>query len=415
MSVSENVLQQVITYQESSLALLTNQNCFVSTCNSKFKNFQDEVANLGDTVSFDLPPRFTTVASQVAAFESVAQRVHQLTVDYPLSTSFAFNTTQFIFNVEDYMDKFGMSAIAEIGAQIESRVALNCETGPFRFYGDGRTPINSQYQLAAALAQFRTFGAPKTETKGYLLDTAVPAIINNNLAQFVPMRNEDEANSWEVGQFSRCDWYQSNLLPLHIAGTEGNEDSLLTVVSVTKDANDAVISITFSGTNAASDADSVKIYDKFQFQDGVAGFSNIRFRHFIGHTASQAPVQFKATANAASTGGSQVTVSISPPLQASAGKNQNITQEIQAGMQVRVLPNHRAGLITAGNPLYLAMPRLPDQTPYPSANKMDDETGVSIRLTYGTIFGQDIRGLIYDTIMGTTLVPEYGMTIAFPE
>lgn len=414
MSVPANILQQVITYQESSLAYLANYGCFVSTANTKFKNFQDLTANLGDTVSFDLPTRFTTTNSLVANFQAAEQRVHNLTVDQQISTAFAFTAQQFIFNVEDYMSKFGMGATAEIGTQIESNVAENAITGPFRFYGNGVTPITSVDQIAEALAMFRTFGMPKTETKGYLQDLSVSKMVTNALNQFVLDRNERMANSWEVGAYDACDFYKSNLLALHTAGNVGNNATTLTVVSVTKNSEGGITSIVFSGAGT-SDADAVFENDKFQFQDGVSGKPNVRFLTFIGHKPSAAPVQFRATANAGSTGGGQVTVNIYPPLQAASGKNQNLTTDIVAGMQVKALPNHRAGLITAGNPMFIAMPRLPEQVPFPTANAADPDMGISMRMTYGAALGENRMGFVYDQIWGSTLVPEYSMTIAYPE
>ena len=105
MAVPNNILQQVQTYQRSALAYLENLNCFISTCNTKFKNFQDEIANLGDTVTFDLPPRMITANSLIATFQSAEQRVENLTVDRAENVSYAFTAQQFIFNVEDYMDR----------------------------------------------------------------------------------------------------------------------------------------------------------------------------------------------------------------------------------------------------------------------------------------------------------------------
>lgn len=410
-----NILQQVITYNESNLAFLLNSFAFITTSNKKFQRFNDDIPkNLGDTVSFDLPPRFTTTNSLVASFQSAEQRVQQLTVDQQASTSYEFTAQQFIFNVRDYMDKFGRSAVAEIGSKVEANVAQVAETNTFRFYGDGVTPIQSYLQLANALAFFRNFGAAKANTKGYLSDLTFPPIVNSGLNQFALDRNNKEAMSWEIGKFSNAEWYQSNLLKTHTAGTEGNAGATLTVVSVVKNSDDAVIQIVFSGTTSASDANSIKAYDKFQFSDGVAALTNLRFRTFIGHEVSQCPVQFRATEDAASTAGSQVTVDIYPPLKASAGKNQNINTEIVAGMQVTVLPDHRCGLIMAGDPLYLAMPRLPEEVPFPTANQMDPDSGASMRQYYGSLFGQNQRGMVHDVIWGKTLVDEYAMLVALP-
>jgi hypothetical protein len=304
----------------------------------------------------------------VATFQSAEQRVATLTVDKAINVSYAFTAQQFIFNTEDYMSKFGKSAVMQMASEIESDIATVCVEAPYRFYGDGVTQINSYGQLANALAMFRNYGAAKDDTKFYLSDIAQSAIVNTGLNQFVQRRNEEAANSWDVGDFDRAAFYVSNLLPVHTAGTIGNDGSTLTVVSVVKNADDAVTQIVFSG--AGTDANAVKEFDKFQFSDGVSGQTNLRYLTFIGHKPSSNPVQFKATADAASSGGN-VTVDIDPPLKASSGANRNLNVEIAAGMQVTALPTHRAGMITAGNPLFLGMPMLPEEVPFPTANETD--------------------------------------------
>jgi len=411
MAVPNNILQQVQTYQRSNLAYLQNLNCFVATANTKFKNFEKLTANLGDTVTFDLPPRFTTAASLVATFQSADQRVENLTVDKAINVSYAFTAQQFIFNVEDYMEQFGKSAVMEMSAEIESDIARVCVEAPFRFYGDGITPINSYGQLGASLAMFRNFGAAKNDTKFYLSDIAQSAIVNTGLNQFVPRRNDEIAMSWDVGDFDRAAFYVSNLLPVHEAGTIGNDGTVLTVVSVVKDANDAVIQIVFSG--AGTDADAIKQFDKGQFNDGVAGQPNMRYLTFIGHKPSNNPVQFRVLNDAASSAGN-VTVDVYPPLKASQGNTRNLNHEIAAGMQVTFLPSHRAGVITSGNPLFLGMPMLPEEVPFPTGNETDPDTGVSLRMYYGSLFGQNQRGMIHDAIWGKKLVPEYSMSVIFP-
>lgn len=411
---ADNILQQVATYQMSNLAFMQNLNCFIRTANTRFKDFQNMTGNLGSTVTFDLPPRFVTANSLVATFQPAVQRVHTLTVNNAYNTSYVFSSEQFVFNVKDYMEKFGKAATIELGAQVEANVALNCKTAPYRFYGDGVTQINSYTQLANALAMFRNYGSASDSLKGYISDLAVPGIIGSGLQQFAMKRNDEIAMSWELGEFSRCQWYQSNLLPVHNAGTEGIQGSTLTVVSTTTNAAGQITAITFSGTNAASDANSVKLNDSFQFNDGVSGQTNVRFMTFVGHQVSGVPVQFRATADAASTGGSQVTVSIYPFLQSAAGAEQNISTPIVAGMQVSVLPSHRAGMITAADPLFLAMPRLPDQSPFATSSKSDPETGVSLRMYHGSKFGENQTGMVQDIIWGSTAVPEDTMKIVFP-
>lgn len=409
-----NILQNVQTYNDSGLAYLSNSYCFLNLCNSKFKDFDKVEKNLGATIGFDKPPRFTTVDSLVASFQSVEQLVDNLTIDQQVSVSYEFTAQQFILNVKDYMKKFGGAAMIELGTKVETNIAEVCKTSPYRFFGDGVTPLSSYLQLANALALFRDYGAARKDTVAILDNLTYPKIVNSGLNQFAPIRNDREAMSWEIGDFDSCKWYKSNLLPTQIAGTEGQQGSVLTVVSVTQNAAGAVTAITFSGCNASSDADSVKENDSFQFSDGVSGQPNMRYLTYIGHVNSQNPVQFRATADAASTGASQVTVTIDPPLQATAGPDQNINNAIVAGMECSVLPSHRCGLIMAGDPLYLGMPRLPEEVPFPTAVSTDPETGVSIRTYFGSLFGQNQRGIIHDAIWGKKLVSEYAMKIALP-
>ena len=413
-TTASNILQQVQTYQLAHLAFLQNENCFVSTANTKFKDFEKLVGNLGDTVTFDKPPRMTSTNSLVANFQAADQRVQTLVCDQPASVSYAFSSNQFIFNVENYMAEFGKAAVEELSAQVESSVAQNCVTNTYRFYGDGVNPINSFTQLANALALFRNYGSAKGEAKCYIADTVTPNIIGSGQNQFTLDRGNRTAHSWELGTFKNSEWYESNLLPVHTAGTEGQNGTVLTVVSATYNGpQGAIDSITFSGTTNANDPLSIAQYDKFQFQDGVANQPNLRYLTFIGHKPSANPVQFQATAAATSTAGSQVTVFVNPPLQSAATNNQNLTSAIVAGMKVKVLPSHRAGLICAGDPLFLAMPRLPDQSPFYTGNETDPDTGVSVRLYYGALFGQNQMAMVHDCLWGSTLVDEYSLALIF--
>ena len=84
------------------------------------------------------------------------------------------------------------------------------------------------------------------------------------------------------------------------------------------------------------------------------------------------------------------------------------------GNEAGALPDHRAGLICSGDPLFLAMPRLPEEVPFPTANVIDPDSGASMRMYYGSVFGQNERGFVNDCIWGSTLVDEYAMRVVYP-
>ncbi len=428
-----NILQQVQTYQRSSLALLLNLCCHLSTANTKFKDFDKIQANLGSTVTFDLPPRFTTAQGLVASFEPAVQRVLQLVADQANNTSFSVTSQQRIFNLEkgeeDYMRVFGKSAIAELANLVEGNIAKNWDSsvvsqtdgtvntfsGPYRYFGDGSTAITSYQQLAQAVMFFKNYGAVAEGMKIYLPDTIIPAIVGNGLNQFVPQRNDEIAMSWEVGDFGTplVHYYQSNLMPIHVSGNSGVAGNIFTVVSTNDPTGQNVTQITVTTNGTANDANAVFDGDLFQFRDGVSNQPNMRYLTFIGHYPSANPVQFRATANAASVS-STITLNITPALNWAGGANQNLNNPIAAGMQILTNPSHRCGGILGGEALFIAMPQLPEQSPYDTANEYDPETSASLRLTYGSLFGQNQTGMIYDEVHGSVIVPEYSMRMLIP-
>lgn len=428
-----NNLQQVQTYQRSGLGLLLNLCCHISTANTKFKDFDKIQANLGSVVTFDLPPRFSTAAGLVASFEPAVQRVLQLACDQANNTSFAVTSQQRIFNLEkgeeDYMRVFGKSAIAELANVVETNLALNWASavvsqvdgstntfsGPYRFFGDGSTNLSSYQQLAQAVMLFKNYGSVAEGMKIYLPDTVIPAIVGSGLNQFVPNRNDDIAMSWEVGDFGTplVKYYQSNLMPIHVSGNTGVNAQTLTVIGTNDPSGQNVTQITVSGASA-SDASAVFAGDMFQFKDGVANQPNMRYLTFVGHAPSANPVQFRATASAASNASGNVVLNITPALNWAGGANQNLNNPIVAGMQILTFPSHRCGGILGNDALFVAMPQLPEQSPYDTANEYDPETGASLRLTYGSLFGQNQTGMIYDETHGSVIVPEYSMRFLVP-
>lgn len=439
MAAPQNILQNVQTYQKAELAFLLNSFCGINLANKKFRNFNDLTANLGDTVTFDLTPRYITYNGLVITNQPSVQRVQSLVCSQASNTSAAYTDQQFIFNVREYMDRFGEAAMKELGSNIESDIlknvvsgvrindpqnsnfgSLQVNSGPYRFYGDGVTQINSFGQLAQALANFRAYGAATNKVRGILPMDAVPAIISTGLQQFAMNRNNELANSWELGRFSECDWYQSNLLPIHVSGTIGDTaapNNIMTVVSTNDPTGANVTQITFTEPTGGTDANAIKAGDLFQFNDGVAGKPNMRFLTFIGHQVSSQPVQFRATADAATVAGT-VTVSVQTingvGLVWAQNQNQNINNAIQAGMKVTPLPSHRAGLIYSGDQFYLAMPKLPDESPFVTVSMMDSDSGAAIRHYYGSQFGQNVRSYVRDAIWGSTLVSENCMRLIFP-
>jgi hypothetical protein len=440
-STPTNVLQIVQTYQKAELAWLLNSFVGISMSNKKFKDFNTTApSNLGDTVTFDTTPRFTSYNGLVITQQPSVQRVQSLVCSQASNVSAGYTDQQFIFNVREYMDRFGMAAMKELGSKIEADILKNFvsgvtvndpqaatfgatqyKSGPFRFYGDGITPINSFTQLAQSVANFEDFGAATHKMMAILPVANIPAIVGSGLNQFAMDRNNELASSWMLGRFANSDWYESNLLPVHVSGSIAEAAApanVLTVVSTNDPTGQNVTSIKFStDASVGNSADAIKAGDLFQFNDGVAGKPNMRFLTFIGHQPCQQPVQFRAIADAVSAG-NEVTVQLQTindvGLVSAANQNQNLNNAIQAGMTVTPVPSHRAGILMSGDQFYLAMPRLPDESPYTTVTSIDEDSGASIRHYFGSQFGLNNRAYVRDCIWGSTLVAENSLRYCFP-
>ena len=117
-----NSLVDVQVYWKSDLSLLLNSYAGIKNANMRFDNFQNFTGQLGDTVSFKLPPRFDAKDDLVINFQDVEQRKQLLTVDKAKSIGVNFDDKEYLFNIEpdNYMKDIGASVMAEMGSDIEA-------------------------------------------------------------------------------------------------------------------------------------------------------------------------------------------------------------------------------------------------------------------------------------------------------
>lgn len=440
MATPLNTLQTVQLYIKTELAYLANTYWGIANANKSLEEFNNRPGNLGDSITFDTTPRFISYNGLQITQQPSVQRYQTLICSQAKNVSMGYTDEQYIFNVRDYMQEFGTAAAEELGTAIESDILLNIvsgvvggnpnssqynvaqvHSGPYRFYGDGTTPINSYQQLAQAWANFVAYGAAKHKRRAVLPVNVIPAIVGSGLNQFAPARNDEIARSWELGRFAGMDvdWSSSNLLPVHVAGTIGNTASpnnIMTVVSTNDATGVNVTQITFTEPTGGTDANAIKAGDLFQFIY-TSGQPNMRFLTFIGHKVTSLPVQFRATADAATVAGT-VTVSVETingvGLVSAANQNQNMNNAIAAGMRVVPLPSHQAGWMDAGDAFYLAMPKLPQESPFETVYYRDPDSGAGIRHYWGSQFGMDNRSYVRDCVWGSTLVAEDSMRLVLP-
>ncbi|WP_299079150.1 hypothetical protein [uncultured Paraglaciecola sp.] len=409
-----NVVVNVESYTQASLALLSNTNPFIKLTNKKYKHIEGIPGQRGTTALFDEPPTVDYVPSLAfGTFGSYTQKSVPISVEKEGSIPLGTPELEKLFNidVDNYMTPLAKSGVVTLGTKVGKDVALNCKEHTYLTYGDGTDSIQSYQSLDQAIENYRDAGNPITdEMCGIIPMTACPKIIGNGLTQFAPSRNDEIANSWELGEFAGVKWYKSNLLPRHVAGTVGDQATVLTVVSI----NAAGTQLTLSGA-ANSDANAIKKYDILTFSDGISGQPDMRYLTYFGSEETNSVVQVRAQSDVASDETGEVIIDIFPALISTSGdRDSNINNAVTAGMQMTAKKSHVCGLLFAKSAFMLAMPKLVDTSPYENSTMTDPSSGISLR-TYNGYFPQTaVKGFVQQVAWGSRLADRYGMRLAFP-
>lgn len=436
-----NYLQQVQTYNsDAQLPGFLNQNCFISDiCNHEYTDFDKKIpANLGDTIGVALPMAAVANAGLVVSAQPIRQNIAHLSVIGSANVAVAVTNQQRIFNMDKdgFWKSTGKGMVSELGSKVEQAIAQHVNSsaidmrqdsatygqpqylsGPTRFVDFTQTGLLSYQALDQSMSDFISMGAPADDHCVVLPTNYYSPIIGSGLSQFVPIRNDEIAQSWLVGEFGspRTKYYRSNYLPVQIAGYLGQAGSTLTVVSTNDSTGNNVTAITFSG--AGTHIGAIKAGDVGYFLPA----SNINALTFYGHMPTNQPVQFRAIADADSSGGN-VTVQIITNTHTegqglcsvSGNALQNISGPILPGMTAKFIGSHRCGLRVCGKAFYVAIPRLDDERPFDTSVDTDDETKVSLRMYYGAVFGQNQKWLVNDVIWGALLLSRYSQRICLP-
>lgn len=406
-----NQLIDVATYTEAGLAMLVNSCPEIKISNGKWDTFNKIPNQLGGVATYSLPCLVdSTDTIAFGTWGSLTQLQRSISLTKQGAVPLGISNLELIYNLEGYLGAIGKSAVATLATKVGKEVADKYQYNTYFTSGDGTAAgLSSFQQLAQAVDDFNDAGMPAgEEICGIIPLTAKSRIVGTGLNQFAPDRNDEMANTWEIGEFNGVKWYTSNMCPQHVAGTCGKQGLTLTVIDINADGDELTVD-----TTLGVDANAIKKGDVLTFKD-ITGYSNLRYLTYFGGVTTSQYVQVTATANAASDASGNIVISIDPPLVSTAGRTQNINDSVEAGMQLSVLGSHRAGAIFVRKALMLGMPDLGPTDPFDSARMEDKDTGVRLREYHGFLMGDGAYGYAHDVVWGSDLVPRYSRRLAFP-
>lgn len=440
-----NFFQNVPTYQKLSIAYMSNQNYTIKYGNHMAENIANLTGNLGTTLNYMVAPMSTTSRNLAAPPTSIAQKLQPLTVDQQFKNSQAISDIQFLFNFDrnSYEKIQGKANSISIATEVElasmqnaisqmpsyddkaNVTGVHSEQGPYRFFGNGLTDISSVTKMAEMAYAFKEIGFAHDKFHAILPSSAVSQLISTQLAQFTTERNNRASASWELGSLKGIvglEFFESNLMPQHLAGQVGQAEApanVVTVVSTNSATGENVTEITVTvDASLSNTADAFKIGDMGQFVQGVAGKTDIRQVTTYGKKVTHLPAQLLIVSNA-ETVGTSTTIKLRTTnglgLCWQAGNpNQNISAPIVAGTKIQFMPSHNAGLLHSGDQLYVATPKLPSTSPYEHSIYTDPDSMLSLRWYTGFDPQYTVHQITMDMVAALGLLPNNCMRIMFP-
>lgn len=365
---------QIITtdlVSNTALAMFANNAPFVMTGDRIYNDeFTSTGYKIGDTLQVRRQNHFIVGDGSVATPQSILETVETIVVNHQYHAMIAYTIKDLSLRIQDFSRMFIQPAIQEIITKMEVDIALQAEQQLYLYTGTAGTPINSFQTVDLAGAKLLEMGVNIADNAFLAMtvrdgSSLKSALLNN----FTPVFNENIVKNSAIGHLSYFDMYQSQNIVRHTAGagprlTPGDT---LTVNGAVASGNTIVL----AGATAS-------VTDYFVAGD-VISISGVQSVDPIGRNATGQNMQFVILANAASSGGGAITITVAPDIISDTmNPNRNVNNAVPNAAVVTVNGSHNVNVAYPERGLSIVCPPLYKlEVPYASV-AIDPETGLSL-------------------------------------
>lgn len=374
-------------------------------CDSSYsKDFAKRGAKIGASETIRKPNRFTVTDGATYSAQDVTEDSVTLTIDTQKHVGFEFTSKDLTLSIDEFSKRY----LAPASLALVNKVDIDGNALAAKYIANtvgtaGTTP-SALLTYLEAMQKIQESAGPMDDNYQYLIGPAAQTKIVDALKGLFADQSEisKQYKRGRMGIAAGGEWVMSQNLYSHTSGQRGG-----TPLMNGATAAGATTLVTDGWTAAA--ANRVKAGDVFT----VAAVYKV---NPITKQSTGVLQQFVATADAASDGLGNVTISISPAIYAS-GSLQNVDALPQDGAALTFV--HGASTVTQSNLLLhkdaLALAFAPLEKPegvHFSAVETDPETGVSIRIVRDYDFSNDKFRCRLDVLYGwKELRPEWGCQI----
>lgn len=379
-------------------------------CNSSYsKDFAKKGAKIGTTEKVRKPNRFTVTNGATYSAQDVTEDYFNLAIDTQKHVGFEFLSSDLTLSIDDFANRYLKSASLALVNQVDVDGNALAAKSIANAVGTAATTPSALLTYLQAMQKIQESGGPMDDKFAYLINPAASTKIVDALKGLFADQTEvsKQYKRGLMGFAAGGKWVLSQNLYSHTSGQRGGTPLTNGVPS-----QGATTLVTDGWTAAA--ANRVKAGDVFT----IAGVNKV---NPITKQDTGILQQFVVTADAASDGSGNATLSISPAIY-STGSLQNVS----------ALPADNIGLtfsggdasigtsaVTASNLLVhedaMALAFVPLEKPegvHFSAVETDPETGISIRIIRDYDFSNDKFRCRLDVAYGWAAArPEWGCQI----
>lgn len=305
-----NTLLTPTIITRKALSILHNKITFLKAISRQYDDqFARTGAKIGSTLKIREPNQFTVRTGLVMQAQDIAESSQDLVVATVKGVDWNFDSVELTLTIDDFAARYLEPAMARLAADVEFAVLSNVYKDVYNFSGTAANSPDALLDALNANAKISQGLAPLSD-RHLMFDSPTMAAMANTISAFFHKASEVERafSQGYVGMAAGMKWWESNQVPVH---TNGTRTDTTPVTNTSTQLGDDTVDITGAG-NAVTYLKG----DVFTIADVFA--VNPETKQEYPHLQ-----QWAVAANATSTSGGDVTVTVRPVPQ-KTGAKQNI-------------------------------------------------------------------------------------------
>ena len=371
--------------------------------NLVYRDYSKEYVKVGSTISVRKPVRFVASTGATRVNQDATEGSVSLAIDTQKHVSWNFSSQELTLTVDEYSERYIKPAMMELAQAVETSLT-GLYTGVNDWVGTAGTTPSTFLSLGAARQRLVENRVPMGSTLNAVLDPAAALQIANDMKlQFQQTKQLTAMEQVKIGRYAGFETYEAQSVFSHTVGPQGgtplvngaNQHS-----NATPQANSQ--SLITNGWTAAA-ANRLKAGDVIT----LAGVFAVNAGTRVAYSRLK---QFVVTADAASDGAGNATLTISPAI-VTSGPYQNVSAAPASGAAILVVTgtastSYSQNLCFHKNAFALVMADLdlPDGAPFKARESYDN---LSVRVIKSYDIANDLDIIRLDIL--------YGVKVLYPE